>query len=121
MSNLGKDGGWDPRDHEAFIRVWSQFFDHSNTSTAAGDGLGTGNIFEQQLSKDSVYLNCGVSATSASAAMHLEGEGGETEQAAPEGEVLLSIPTVREIVFAKKLSTVLPWKPTEELEEHIVW
>jgi hypothetical protein len=101
ISSLGRDGGWDSRDHDSFIRVWSQLFE-------------TSEVFEQQLAQDKLFL--GGRGDSA------EGDVGSDElDMDAAGETQLTIPHSRQVAIMKRLTTALPWKASEEFAQHVEW
>lgn len=113
---LGREGGWDPRDHDCFLRFWTQLFD-------------TNESFEQQIADEERNKYGETDQPDNLSDLGKDDEDGDAgnEKEKASGEVYpaldkeLIIPMSRRSAMAKKLATALPWKTMEEFDEHINW
>lgn len=105
---MGREGGWDPRDHDCFLRIWTQIFE-------------TSDLFEHQLTEEHHQLQ-DQRARDAEEYEHAIAPAEDTvESQYPPVEGELDIPVSRRNMVVKKLAGSIPWKGLEEFEEHIAW
>jgi hypothetical protein len=103
IAALGRDDGWDPRDHDAFVRVWLMVFENTD-------------MFEVQLAR-----------AREAEAKSARKEDGDEDLSQQMGELVvgsedaLSIPASKRSLVIKKLSASVPWKSLEEIDDHINW
>lgn len=111
ISALGRDGGWDPRDHDSFVRVWLTVFDSAD-------------YFEEQIAKSASlqhpHRDDYDDADEIDALAREVDRKLSAAEAGPEG-VELVIPKNKRSAVIKRLATSVPWKSMEEIDEHINW
>ena len=99
IAALGRDGGWDPRDQDTFVRVWLMVFDSNE-------------YFEEQLniSRARERELCERDGDEVRDDAHETGEGSQ-----------LVVPPAKRSMVLKRMSAAVPWKSLEEIDEHIDW
>jgi hypothetical protein len=98
-------GGWDSRDHDTFIRVWTQY-----VGPVAGAGGGGG---------------AGVGTRKLSTGEGMEGESVEKEESGGEGtgrrRIGLDLGSKTAYLLRRRLAQAVQMKTEEEIEEHLLW
>lgn len=109
ISALGRDGGWDPRDHDSFVRVWLTVFDSAD-------------YFDEQIAHSAMRAhrsNDDVTDEVDALAREVDRKLSAAEEGPAEAELV--IPKNKRSVVIKRLATSVPWKSIEEIDEHINW
>ena len=115
----GRTGGWDHRDHDSFIKVWTQLgcaptIEESTFGREVGERK-TSDLENDEADRESHYVdeeddsNCHPSSSN---------KGG---RATTNGAIAATLPVNQTSSLLRRLPLSVPGKLLDELEEHIEW
>ena len=115
----GRTGGWDHRDHDSFIKVWTQLgcaptIEESTFGREVGERI-TSDLENDEADRESHYVdeeddsNCHPSRSN---------KGG---RATSNGAIAATLSVNQTSSLLRRLPLSVPGKLLEELEEHIEW